>query len=281
MFVASAGSRQCRLGSWLRFRPATRPRRPTWPRIPRQRRQSTTGQRFPRKPKPTGRKRWRRSKRRRRRLERGHLRFGFRRSGRQQGAGRQVRRSHLYAGPGADRCGKGEALKQYNRRSPSIKALRCPRRCRHRRLQEGREAQAFAAFERRARRRTLHRRLRQPCHDADGAQWCGQRRRPQQPAPRARDRCAVLARLQPDGALFLGRAQDNKKMLDLAGVVCRQAQLINANYARHLQHLGPDQREEGERFRRPPHVREGGPARPQELRSSHELRTDHAQLPRL
>jgi tetratricopeptide (TPR) repeat protein len=31
--------------------------------------------------------------------------------------------------------------------------------------------------------------------------------------------------------LFLGRAQDNKKMLDLAGVVCRQAQLINANYA--------------------------------------------------
>jgi tetratricopeptide (TPR) repeat protein len=31
--------------------------------------------------------------------------------------------------------------------------------------------------------------------------------------------------------LFLGRAQDNKKMLDLAAVVCRQAQLINPNYA--------------------------------------------------
>jgi tetratricopeptide (TPR) repeat protein len=31
--------------------------------------------------------------------------------------------------------------------------------------------------------------------------------------------------------LFLGRAQDNAKMLDLAAVVCRQAQLINPNYA--------------------------------------------------
>ncbi len=31
--------------------------------------------------------------------------------------------------------------------------------------------------------------------------------------------------------LFLGRALDNKKMLDLAAVVCRQAQLINPNYA--------------------------------------------------
>ena len=28
-----------------------------------------------------------------------------------------------------------------------------------------------------------------------------------------------------------GRAKDNRKMLDLAEVVCRQAQLINANYA--------------------------------------------------
>jgi tetratricopeptide (TPR) repeat protein len=31
--------------------------------------------------------------------------------------------------------------------------------------------------------------------------------------------------------LFLGRAQDNAKMLDLAAVVCRQSQLINPNYA--------------------------------------------------
>jgi tetratricopeptide (TPR) repeat protein len=31
--------------------------------------------------------------------------------------------------------------------------------------------------------------------------------------------------------LFLGRAHENVKMLDLAAVVCRQAQLINANYA--------------------------------------------------
>ncbi|MET0285369.1 MAG: tetratricopeptide repeat protein, partial [Polyangiales bacterium] len=31
--------------------------------------------------------------------------------------------------------------------------------------------------------------------------------------------------------LFLGRAQNNAKMLDLAAVVCRQAQLINPNYA--------------------------------------------------
>jgi tetratricopeptide (TPR) repeat protein len=32
-------------------------------------------------------------------------------------------------------------------------------------------------------------------------------------------------------ALFVGRAQNNAKMLDLAAVVCRQAQLINPNYA--------------------------------------------------
>ena len=223
--------------------------------------------RFPRKPKPTGRKpRWR--SRQPTRLAGtpsncDSVSVTFRDANKKQGG--KFAEAVLHAGPGCRplrQAGRSAQAVQ-RRRSPSIPSS---------------AARAWVSASMPSRRAARLRpslpssrpcattlaapRLREPGDDADGAQRSQQRRRAQQPASRTRDRRPVTCpRSTRWRCLFLGRAQDNKKMLDLAGVVCRQAQLINANYAPIYNTWGLINVQQGERFRRPPHVREGVVAR--------------------
>lgn len=138
------------------------------------------------------------------------------------------------SGLALDRCGKREdAQKLFN------KALEIdPKQCGARvgvgigHFLEGREPQAYAAFDRAvkddARCTEGYVNLAMMQMGRDGA-------KSEEALNNLRRALAIDAQYLPAfnqmALLFLGRAQDNKKMLDLAAVVCRQAQLINPNYA--------------------------------------------------
>ena len=214
------------------------------------------------------------------------LRFGRRDLPRcQQEAGRQVCRGRVHAGPGRRplrQVGRGaQAVQRRRSRStPSSAARAWVSASMH--FKKGSEAQAFASFEQAVRDDA---RCTEGYVNLAMMQMARSGASSEDALNNLRRALAIDAQYLPAfnqmALLFLGRAQDNKKMLDLAGVVCRQAQLINANYAPIYNTWGLINVQQGERLRRAPHVREGGAARPQELRSSHELRPDHAQLPRL
>ena len=73
----------------------------------------------------------------------------------------------------------------------------------------------------------------------------------------------------------------NAAELDLAEVVCRQAQMLDADYAPHLQHLGPDQGLQGRRHLGPSVLPESYHSRSGSFRGADELWRGHDLLPRL
>ena len=134
----------------------------------------------------------------------------------------------------ADRCGKSEeALKQYNA-ALAIDSKLCGARVGLGidAFRKGNEAQAFASFEQSVRSDA---RCTEGYVNLAMMQMARNGASSEDALNNLRRALAIDAQFLPAfnqmALLFLGRAQDNKKMLDLAGVVCRQAQLINANYA--------------------------------------------------
>ncbi len=138
------------------------------------------------------------------------------------------------SGLALDRCGKAdEALKLYNQ-ALEIDAKLCGARVGtgidH--FRNGREAQAYSTFERS---------VRDDPRCAEGyvnlamLQMGRSGASSEDALNNLRRALAINAQYLPAfnqmSLLFLGRAQGNAKMLDLAAVVCRQAQLIDANYA--------------------------------------------------
>lgn len=134
----------------------------------------------------------------------------------------------------ADRCGKSEdALRAYNQ------ALGLdPKLCGARvgvgidQFKKGSETQAYATFEQAVRSDP---RCTEGYVNLAMMQMARNGASSEEALNNLRRALAIDAQYLPAfnqmALLFLGRAQDNRKMLDLAGVVCRQAQLINANYA--------------------------------------------------
>lgn len=134
----------------------------------------------------------------------------------------------------ADRCGKSDdALRYYNQ------ALGLdPKLCGARvgvgidQFKKGSEAGAFASFEQAVRSDP---RCTEGYVNLAMMQMARNGASSEEALNNLRRALAIDAQYLPAfnqmALLFLGRAQDNRKMLDLAGVVCRQAQLINANYA--------------------------------------------------
>ena len=180
---------------------------------------------------------------------------------RQQGAGREVRRSHLHVGP------RARPLRQDRRRAQALQPgardrPEAVRRTRRRRasthFKKGSDDQAFATFERAvrddARCTEGYVNLAMMQMARSGARA---RRRSTTCVARSLSMRSTCRRSTRWRCLFLGRAKDNTKMLDLAAVVCRQAQLINANYAPIYNTWGLINVQQGERLRRAPHVREG------------------------
>jgi len=138
------------------------------------------------------------------------------------------------SGLALDRCRQSDdAQKRYN------EALEIdPKQCGARvgvgikLFREGNEAQAYAAFERAVRDDA---RCTEGYVNLAMMQMARGGAKSEEALNNLRRALAIDAQYLPAfnqmALLFLGRAQDNKKMLDLAAVVCRQAQLINANYA--------------------------------------------------
>ena len=138
------------------------------------------------------------------------------------------------SGLALDRCGKrAEALALYNQ------ALEVdPKQCGARvgvgidHFLNGREQQAYSSFDRAVKDDAQctegYTNLAMMQMARDGA-------KSEEALNNLRRALAIDAQYLPAfnqmALLFYGRAADNTKMLDLAAVVCRQAQLINANYA--------------------------------------------------
>lgn len=138
------------------------------------------------------------------------------------------------SGLALDRCGKHEeALKLYNQ-ALEIDAKLCGARVGtgidH--FRNGREQQAYAAFERAVRDDA---RCTEGYVNLAMLQMGRSGASSEDALNNLRRALAIDAQYLPAfnqmALLFLGRAKDNAKMLDLAAVVCRQAQLIDANYA--------------------------------------------------
>lgn len=138
------------------------------------------------------------------------------------------------SGLALDRCGKtAEALKLYNQ-ALEVNGKLCGARVGigidH--FKNEREQQAYAAFERSVRddpqctEGYTNLAMMQMARSGAGSEDA---------LSNLRRALAIDAQYLPAfnqmALLFLGRAHDNAKMLDLAAVVCRQAQLINPNYA--------------------------------------------------
>ena len=138
------------------------------------------------------------------------------------------------SGLALDRCGKSaEALSLYNQ-ALEVNGKQCGARVGtgidH--FKNGREQQAYASFERSVRddpqctEGYVNLAMMQMARDGAGSENA---------LNNLRRALAIDAQYLPAfnqmAQLFLGRAQNNAKMLDLAAVVCRQAQLINPNYA--------------------------------------------------
>jgi tetratricopeptide (TPR) repeat protein len=138
------------------------------------------------------------------------------------------------SGLSLDRCGKhDDALKLYNQ-ALEVDSKLCGARVGtgidH--FRNGREAQAFSAFERavkddaRCTEGYVNRAMLEMGRSGAASEDA---------LNNLRRALAIDAQYLPAfnqmAQLFLGRSQGNAKMLDLAAVVCRQAQLINPNYA--------------------------------------------------
>ncbi len=133
-----------------------------------------------------------------------------------------------------DRCGKSEeALKHYNDAlgmDPKLCGARVGVGIQD--FKAGREAQAFSTFERAVRDDS---RCTEGYVNLAMMQMARSGAGNEDALNNLRRALAIEATYLPAfnqmALLFLGRAQENAKTLDLAAVVCRQAQLINANYA--------------------------------------------------
>lgn len=138
------------------------------------------------------------------------------------------------AGLSLDRCGQSEAALKFYQQALEIDPKLCGARVGvgidH--FKNGRESQAFSTFQKAVQDDPQctegYVNLAMMQMARDGA-------KSEEALNNLRRALAIDAQYLPAfnqmALLFLGRAQDNKKMLDLAAVVCRQAQLINPNYA--------------------------------------------------
>lgn len=134
----------------------------------------------------------------------------------------------------ADRCGNpSEALKFYNQAlelDPKLCGARTGVGIDH--FRNGREAQAYSTFEQAVRSDP---RCTEGYVNLAMMQMARHGAGNEEALNNLRRALAIDAQYLPAfnqmALLFLGRAKDNRKMLDLAAVVCRQAQLIDANYA--------------------------------------------------
>jgi tetratricopeptide (TPR) repeat protein len=134
----------------------------------------------------------------------------------------------------ADRCGKADdALKAYNQ-ALGIDSKLCGARVGVGidQFKKGNEAGAYASFEQSVRNDA---RCTEGYVNLAMLQMARNGAKNDDALNNLRRALAIDAQFLPAfnqmALLFLGRAEDNRKMLDLAGVVCRQAQLINADYA--------------------------------------------------
>lgn len=133
-----------------------------------------------------------------------------------------------------DRCGRSEeALKLYNQAlaiDPKLCGARVGVGIDH--FKNGRESQAYASFERSVKDDA---RCTEGYVNLAMMQMAKSGASSEEALNNLRRALAIDAQYLPAfnqmALLFLGRAKDNAKMLDLAAVVCRQAQLINPNYA--------------------------------------------------
>ncbi len=156
----------------------------------------------------------------------------FERANKEQG-GRFAEAVYM-SGLSLDRCGDSDgALKLYNE-ALEIDGKQCGARVgtgiRH--LRDGRDPLAYAAFERAVRDDA---RCTEGYVNLAMMQMARDGAKSEEALNNLRRALAIDAQYIPAfnqmALLFLGRAQGNAKMLDLAAVVCRQAQLINPNYA--------------------------------------------------
>jgi tetratricopeptide (TPR) repeat protein len=138
------------------------------------------------------------------------------------------------SGLALDRCGKSEpALKAYNQ-AIEINGKLCGARVGVgiNDFKAGREQQAYANFEKAVRDDA---RCTEGYVNLAMMQMARNGASSEDALNNLRRALAIDATYLPAfnqmAALFVGRAQGNAKMLDLAAVVCRQAQLINPNYA--------------------------------------------------
>jgi len=133
-----------------------------------------------------------------------------------------------------DRCGKHEdAMKAYNQAievDPKLCGARVGIGVDH--FKAGRDQQAFSSFEKAVRDDA---RCTEGYTNLAMMQMARNGASNEDALNNLRRALAIDASYLPAfnqmALLFLGRAQDNAKTLDLAAVVCRQAQLINPNYA--------------------------------------------------
>lgn len=138
------------------------------------------------------------------------------------------------SGLSLDRCGKADqALKLYNQ-AIEINGKLCGARVGIgiNDFKNGREQQAYANFEKAVRDDA---RCTEGYVNLAMMQMARSGASSEDALNNLRRALAIDAQYLPAfnqmAALFVGRAQGNAKMLDLAAVVCRQAQLINPNYA--------------------------------------------------
>lgn len=156
----------------------------------------------------------------------------FEKANREQGNG--FAEATYMVGLVQDRCGNSEeALKNYNQ-ALSIDPKLCGARVGvgiHD-FKAGREQQAFSTFEKAVRDDP---RCTEGYVNLAMMQMARNGASSEEALNNLRRALAIDATYLPAfnqmALLFLGRAQGNAKMLDLAAVVCRQAQLINPNYA--------------------------------------------------
>lgn len=138
------------------------------------------------------------------------------------------------SGLALDRCGKSDAaLKAYNQ-AIELDGKLCGARVGIgiNDFKQGREQQAYANFERAVRDDA---RCTEGYVNLAMLQMARNGAANDDALNNLRRALAIDAQYLPAfnqmAALFVGRAQNNAKMLDLAAVVCRQAQLINPNFA--------------------------------------------------
>ena len=183
----------------------------------------------------------------------------------------------------ADRCGKGEKRSAVQAGARDrLQVLRRSRGARPRAFKKGSEAQAFASFEQA---------VRDDPHCTEGyvnlamMQWqrsgATARKRSTTCVARSRSMRSTCPRSTRWRCSTCGHAQDNKKMLDLAEVVCSQAQKIDANYAPIYNTWGLINLRKENVFDALRKFEKAPSSSIRRCSRLHELRADHDRLPRL